>query len=375
MTTRLAPLHRPLLGALGTLAIAGALAACSRDTVEVSRNPDQADYNHGALRAAVDTFVKAGRSADAYADLTQTVLTLRSGMDRAVAEEAELKLIVLALAPIQAVSASPMPEQVEALALTVWPTLLAPAIEPDAIAVKRDSSSSEIYPKKGESPTGYLRRLCGGPLAGDCKQVVPEYQGHVVAALAARRGTERARNAVAGCMMCSAEPGWHEAVRSWEALDRMANGWIHEIQIKAAPGNWPTAGSSSAVDTGLPEAQVTATGEIVIGGQRYGATQRIDALRELRFLHGGDSGGGIALHLRPELTLAQVRAVLSDTRKSGAKRIAVVARAPEYPWERRIYWVAEGAGVDTDLRPTDSLQLLLHTMDHVAGPGAIARVD
>ena len=105
----------------------------------------------------------------------------------------------------------------------------------------------------------------------------------------------------------------------------------------------------------------------MIGGQRYGAMTRIDALRELRFLHGDD--GGIALHLRPELTLAQVRALLSDTKKSGAKRVAVVARAPQYPWERRVYWVAEGAGVDTSLRPTDSLQLLLHTIDHVGRPG------
>lgn len=357
----------------GALAVAGVLAACSRDHVEVNRSADQADYNHGALRAAVDAFVKAERTPEAYADLTRAVIALRSGMDRAVAEEAELKLVVLALAPIQAVSASPMPEQVEALALTVWPTLLAPPIEADAIAARRDVSASELFPKKGEHAEDYLRRLCGGPLAGECKQIVPEYQGHVIAALAARHGVERARNAVAGCVMCSAEPGWHEAVRSWEELDRMANTWIHEIQTRGAPGNWPIAGSSSEPHPGLPEAEVTATGEIVIGGQRYGATTRVDALRELRFLHGDD--GGIALHLRPELTLAQVRALLSDTRKSGAKRIAVVARAPEYPWDRRVYWIAEGTGVDTELRPTDSLQLLLHTMDHVAGPGAVARVD
>jgi hypothetical protein len=355
------------------LACAGALAACDREQIEVNRNPDQADYNHGALRAAVDTFVKVDRTPEAYADLSRSVLALRPGMDRAVAEEAELKLVVLALAPIQSVSASPMPEQVDRLALTVWPTLLAPPVEADAIAVKRDARSSELFPKPGEATADYLRRLCGGPLAGDCKQVVPEYHGHVIAALAARRGTERVRNAVAGCVMCPAEPGWHEAVRSWESLDRMANGWIHEIQLKAAPGNWPIAGSSSVPHPGLPEAEVTATGEIAIGGQRYGATTRIDALRELRLLRGGD--GGLALHLRPELTLAQVRALLADTRKSGAKRIAVVARAPQYPWDRRIYWVAEGAGIDTDLRPTDSLQLLLHTMDHVAGPGAVARVD
>lgn len=356
------------------LACAGALAACDREQIQVNRNPDQADYNHGALRAAVSAFVTADRTPEAYADLSRAVLALRPGMDRAVAEEAELKLVVLALAPIQSVSASPMAEQVDRLALTVWPTLLAPEIEADAIAVKRDARSSELFPKPGEAAADYLRRLCGGPLAGDCKQVVPEYQGHVIAALAARRGTERARNAVAGCVMCPAEPGWHEAVRAWEALDRMANGWIHEIQLKAAPANWPIAGSSSEPHPGLPEAEVTATGEIAIAGQRYGATTRIDALRELRLLHGGD-GRGIALHLRPELTLAQVRAILADTRKSGAKRIAVVARAPQYPWDRRIYWVAEGTGIDTDLRPTDSLQLLLHTMDHVAGPGAVARVD
>jgi hypothetical protein len=356
----------------GAVALAVAATACHRDSIQVNRNLDEADYNHGALRAAVDRFVKADRTPDAYAELTRTVLALRAGMDRAVAEEAELKLVVLALAPIQAVSASPMPEQVESLALTVWPALLAPSIEPDAIAVNRDARSSELYPRADEKAQDYLRRLCGGPLAGDCKQIVPEYQGHVVAALAARRGTERARNAVASCLMCPAEPGWHEAVRAWEALDRMANGWIHEIQRKAAPGNWPTAGSSSEAFTSLPEADVTANGEIAIGGQRYGAATRIDALRELRFLHGGDA---IALHLRPELTLAQVRAVIADTRKSGSRRIAVVARAAQYPWERRVYWVAEGAGVDTDLRPTDSLQLLLHTLDHVASPGAVARVD
>lgn len=350
-----------------------AFAACGKDQIEVSRSGSSADYNHGALRAAVETFVKAGRTPQAYAEMSRAVFALRSGMDRAVAEEAELKLVVLALAPIQVVSAQPMKAQVETLALTVWPTLIAPRLEADAIVIKRDENAAELAPRAGEVAADYLRRLCGGPLAGDCKQFVPEYQGHAIAALATRRATERARNAIAGCVMCSADPGWHEAVRAWETLDRMANGWIYEIQRKASPSNWPIAGKSSQANPSLPEAEVTATGEIVIGGQRYGAMTRIDALRELRFLHGTD--GGIALHLRPDLTLAQVRAILNDTKKSGAQRIAVVARTPQYPWEPRIYWVAEGSGVDTDLRPTDSLQLLLHTMDHVASPGAIARID
>jgi hypothetical protein len=108
----------------------------------------------------------------------------------------------------------------------------------------------------------------------------------------------------------------------------------------------------------------------VIGGQRYGSSQRISALRDLR----GDSPT-LALHLRPEMSLAQVRALLGDVRKAGATRVAVVARTARYPWDRKVYWIADGIGTRAGLRPTDSLQLLLHTVDAVSGPGTIARVD
>ena len=43
-------------------------------------------------------------------------------MDRATAALAELKLVVLALAPHHAVSALPIDNQVNALALTTWPS-------------------------------------------------------------------------------------------------------------------------------------------------------------------------------------------------------------------------------------------------------------
>src|SRR5262249_33054875 len=179
------------------------------------------------------------------------------------------------------------------LALTVWPTLLAPAFEADDLLVKRDPKAAGMMPKPGETPRSYLIRLCGGPLAGDCKQVVPELQGPVIAALAARHATERVRNAVSECVMCSAEPGWHEAVRTWEALDRMANSTVNELERRADPDNWPTAGSAAELDPSLPEAEISATGDVVIGGQRYAANQRASALRDLR----GNSAA-IALHVR-----------------------------------------------------------------------------
>ncbi|HET7503318.1 MAG TPA: hypothetical protein VFK02_19995 [Kofleriaceae bacterium] len=352
-----------------TLGMVVGLPACGQDKIEV-RQGTSTDYNHGALLAAVDKFVATGRTADAYAELSRTAFQLRSGMDRAVARDAELKLIVLALGPVQAVHARPMSEQVSALALTVWPTLLAPAFEADDLLFKRDPRAAAMLPKPGEDAGGYLVRLCGGPLASDCKHVVPEQQGPIVASIAMRRATERVRNAVSDCVMCGAEPGWHEAVRTWEALDRLAASSLHDVQHRADPDNWPVAGDAAEADPGLPEAEINDAGEVVIGGQSYGASDRISALHDLR-----GKSPAIALHLRPEMSLAQVRALLGDVKKAGATRVAVVARDARYPWGRKIYWIADGVGTRAGLRPTDSLQLLLHAVDAVASPGAIARVD
>ena len=181
------------------------------------------------------------------------------------------------------------------------------------------------------------------------------------------------RNAVADCVMCGAEPGWHEAVRSWETLDRMTSAPRADIERRADPDNWPIAGAAAELDPQLPEAEIAPTGEVVIGGQHYGAGERVSALRDLR-----GASPAIALHLRPETLLAQVRTVLGDAHKAGATRVAVVARGDRYPWQRKIYWIAggSGAGYRAGLRPTDSLQLLLHATDVVsAAPGTVARVD
>jgi hypothetical protein len=362
--------HRYLLvGSLAALATALVTGACGQDQIQV-RPAESGDYNHGALLGAVDKFVAAGRTPAAYTELSQTVLRLRPGMDRSVAREAELKLMVLALAPVQAVQARPMPEQADALALTVWPTLLAPEIEADELLTRRDPKAAAIQPTPGEDATSYLVRMCGSTLAGDCKQVVPELQGAVVAAVATRRATERVRNAVSDCVMCGADPAWHQAVRTWESLDRMTAAALADVRHRGDPDNWPVSGNAAEPDPQLPEAEIDATGAVVIGGQHYGAAERIAALRDLRA-----KSPAIALHLRPEMSLAQVRAVLGDTRKAGATRVAVVAREARYPWQRKIYWIADGTGNRTGLRLTDSLQLLLHATDAVAGPGAIARVD
>src|SRR5690606_1883802 len=118
------------------------------------------DYKRADLHAAIDKFVKAGRTPEAYAELAQTVTALRPHMDRAVAKEAELRMVVLALGPVQQVQAKSLPERIEALALTVCPTLLAPAIAADAPLVVRDPRAPELVPKPNEDPDQYIIRLC-----------------------------------------------------------------------------------------------------------------------------------------------------------------------------------------------------------------------
>jgi hypothetical protein len=369
--------HTRMSARLLTLSLVLLAAACGQERIKVTPGDKASDYNERALQTAIDEFVANGRTAQAYADLSKQTLALRSGMDRTVADQTELKLIVLALPPIQAAQAKPMAEQIETLALTVWPTLLGPAFTADEVLIKRDPKALVLMPQAGEDARAYIQRLCGGPLASDCKQIVPEFQGEVINSIATHRAMERVRNAVASCVMCATEPGWHEAVRAWESLDRMAAATEHDIQRKADPDNWPIAGGAAETGTKMEdptalwrEAEINAIGEVVIGGQRYTGDARIEALRDLR-----SDSDTIALHLRPDISLAQVKGIISDAKKSGALKVAVIARASQYPWERRVYWLSDGGRTRLNLRPTDSLQLLLHTIDHVAAPGSIARVD
>jgi hypothetical protein len=353
------------------LALVAVLAAgCGRDTIEVSTKASD-DYQHGALITAVDKFVAAGRTADAYGELAQTVVALRPRMDRAVAREAELKLATLAIHPIQAAQAKTIREKIDTLALTVWPTLLAPAIAADKRLEVKDPKAPALVPKPDEDPDQYLVRICGEPLARECKKVVPELQGEVIEALALRRGMERARNAVNECLACREDDAWKQNVRAWEKLDREAAEGLADIERRADPDNWPVAGAAADDDPQLPEAELSTRGDLIVGGRSYGPNQqRIQVLTELR----GD-GEVLALHFNPDTTLAQARAVLIDARKAGAKRVAVIAREPFYPYRRKAYWVADGYGLRANLRPTDSLQLLLHSIDEVAGPGTVARLD
>ena len=356
------------------LAVIALLASCKEAEVQVLPSNPSSDYGHTKLLDGVAKFVAAGKTPAAYADLAHLVQTLRPGMDKAVAADAELRMLALALPPVQSVKDQPIEARVTALGTSVWPILLGPKIESDAILSVPDAKAPQYIVQPNEDANSYITRLCGAALNADCKRVVPELQGWAVEAIATRRATERIRNAITECLECTgehADPAWAQSIAAWEALDRAAADHLPAVLRAGDPDNWPVAGNAADDDPALPEAEFTPRGDIVVTGHAYGPNeQRVAVLRDLR----GNSDA-LALHIYPDTRLQEVRAILADARKAGVAQVYVIAREGVYPWRRKAYRVADGSGMRVQLRPTDTLQLLLHAIDEVAGPGTVARVD
>ena len=151
--------------------------ACGQDVVKVSATPG-ADYNRGAMLAAIDRFVAAGKTPTAFATLAAEVAKLRPGMDDTVAEETERKVLVMALAPVLATENKSLGARTEILASTVWPFGLAPALAADSPDGRHDDHSAQLAPHPAETTSAYLQRVCEGELAVECRNVHQSKNAH-----------------------------------------------------------------------------------------------------------------------------------------------------------------------------------------------------
>lgn len=360
-----------VLGALlGVTMSATTLAACSQEPVKV-QSTASSDYGRDQLHRAVATFVAAGRTPAAYGAFARRVLELQPTMDKSVAEEAELKLTVLALAPVQALKDAPIAVQAEALATTVWPTAFAPPLRATTQlrnTVANADEVADVSPQAGETTAAYLQRLCGDALGKICRDTVPEHQAALLAAHAVSRFSERARSAVSDCLVCSTDPSWRAATRGWEELETTNNTWLKDVERRGSPSNWPVAGPGGALDSPLPGVELSRLGELLIADQPVIPSQRAKALRDLL----GDAKE-VALHARPDIPLERLRELVAELTRAGATTIALVTREPRYPWDRRLYRVALGKGRRVEANPNDTLQVLLRQIDPL-GPG-VTRLD
>lgn len=335
------------------------LVGCGDDPIQIHHGDGTADYNRAELMAAIDGFVTAGRTVEAYGKLAAEVKVLRPGMDATVAELAELQLVVLAAGPVEALRARPPAEQVERLALTVWAVALAPAIHVLAPDGWRDPREALVAPRDQETPHAYVQRLCGTTLAFDCQHVVPDWQGPVVHAEAISHMVARVRIAVENCEEC-VDPAWRNAVSRWEALEREALVTRRIAEATGAPTRWPVAGAGAepwpVVEPPLLELETD--GDWVVDGATIEPARRAAVLRELHAR--GDEVLG--LHALPGGRIDALDQVIAAAASAGFARVAIEARVDAYPWPRHAYLI-RAVKAPKRRAPGDTVQVFLRSRD------------
>ena len=343
-----------------------ALAACSKDDIDI--HTPGTDYNRKGLLAAIDRFTAAGRTPEAYGKLAADIEGLRSGMDETVADEAELQLIVLALAPMDQTRALSPDERAQVLATTVWSVAMSgPVTAPDP-ALRTPDTGTPARP--GEKPDEYLVRVCGGELAIECNFVVPEAQADFVEAAAVRRMARRTKHAVEECEACATDPGWAQAVATWETLELQTHAAAAALLPDVSPDRWPTAGRGAADWTGAPMLDVADDGGWALDGAPVAPDARGSGLAMAR-----QSSDVINVRIAPEVRADVLAALIDAAGTAGFREVHVDARTPLYPWSLRSYRFATGTrGKKPPWRAVDTVQVLLRSFDAHEDPGALAHL-
>ncbi|HWN69532.1 MAG TPA: hypothetical protein VNM90_17945, partial [Haliangium sp.] len=349
------------------------------------------------LLAAVDRFAKSSRTAADYRALAGDVERLRPHFNQVVAGEAERNLVFLALEPLDAHYDAAPEEQLEALALTVWPTALGES------------------PMPGEDAWTYSERLCAGPLSENCKQIVPEHRALILSQLVWARLRERARNALHECKGCVGDERYSDAVSRYEARDGELSARAGEIKRRAHPKHWPIAGEHAAPWSRPPVVTVRGDGTARLEARPAGDDARAqvqdpksqgsdarpaveagvndaassgassDAGPEVRpepgplelppggwsqalaqVRNGSDTLG---VWIGPGTDLGRLRLLGEAARTAGFRQIAIQTRAPQYPYELREYRVALARRSTIPLRNVDSVQLLISALDNGLASG------
>jgi hypothetical protein len=352
-------------------AIAFLAAACGSDPVSVRDTDTGADYNQAELTDALAAYAAAGRTPEAFGALVVAVDALRTGMDDAVSDEAELKLTTQALLPVEAFVTKPAEERTKRLATTIYAFALRRPITAARPEIPADPVDAELRPREGEDGEAYLLRVCAGPLSGDCKHVVPELQGVVIGDLAIQKLTTRARNAMANCATCPNDPAWADMIRRWEALDRdQASTRIRDEQ-RGAPGNWPAAGPAAGPWPDVPSILLEVDGDLILDGRPVPPAERKGEL-QMMFAE----RAAIGLELPPATLVSGLASVIADARAGGVTEVVIAARDPAYPWTLRGYRIAAaGQGRKVFVRKTDTVQVLLRAIDADVDPGVRVRID
>jgi hypothetical protein len=339
------PAQRPLL----LLAVVGALAGCSRDRMTVVNSGEESsDFGHGDLVTAVAALSKDPASPQAFSEFSRTVDRLRPRFNQRVEREAERHLVFLAIHPLRATFDHSLETQMNELALTVWPTAL------------------RVEPLRGETAAQYVQRACATTLALECKYIIPEYWPLVINAMVWRRLKDRALESYVDCKLCSADPSFHRVLELYDEHERRIHQRRVRFEPEAAPTRWPKAGPHAQPWSNVPVLSRRTDGAYWFAGAPVDGAAWRQIIRQQRH------GDVLGVHVAPSETVAVLRALLADARTAGYRELSLQVREHAYPFAPREYRISTG-GIGSAsrirVRDTDTVQVLVQSLDAAAGRG------
>jgi hypothetical protein len=273
-----------------------------------------------------------------------------------VALEAELKLMILAYAPLQAAANRPIEEQMQILGTTVWPTAI------------------KVAPLANEDVHHYFLRVCAGPLATVCRTVVPEYQGHVLRGEVWRRLTERAREAVARCLWCSGDEAFSNVVKAYEVANADATSLARRDERRGSPTRWPSAGPTAMPwPADVPLFAIDPGGAASLDGEPVPSVDWRGAMRFAR----SKGSKTLGVFLSPADRVDTLRAVMAEAASAGFTEVALQTRDIGYPYPLMGYRIATKAKpglAKAPARDVDTIQVLIEALDASIGLGVPARI-
>jgi hypothetical protein len=295
------------------------------------------------LAAVVSGIATPSASAETYRELVLAIEGLRPFHDHDLERRAERKLVFSALAPLVAHADESLTEQVEALALTVWPTALG------------------VEPEEGERADAYLERACGTALARECKYVVPAYRSLVVNELVWRRLKHRARGAYAACRECDDDASYARALEDFDEHQSAVSARRASVGDRIHPRRWPRAADHAADwPEDAPLLVIHENGRSMFRGEdiEYGGWR--SAIASSR-----DDAQVLGVHLRPSADVALLRDIVRHAAQAGYRDVALAAIAPDYPFQLNAYILAARdpqRAVRVRVRDVDTIQVLVQAM-------------
>jgi len=322
--------------------------ACGQDAVDVRAKDEQnpADYGHSALLAAANAVSSEPKSPTAYRAFAAKVEGLGNQFSQAVADEAERYLVFLALGALDSVSDRAPGEQLESLALTVWPTVLG------------------APPREGDTPSGYLERVCGAELATVCKHLVPDYWSVMLGALVWTRFKERAHVAYDTCGGCTGDPGYTSALARYDERQAKWSELAGEAREISHPKSWPVAGPHARPWSGAPLLARHVDGKTFFDGKQLESGKCLEVVGAQR-----GQRTTLGIYVSPRDRVLTLRGLLADAASAGYREVALLALAGKFPYAKHEYRLAIGRRARGRLvraRGSTTVQVLVQALDAAA---------